>query len=123
MVGELATYKCVIYMDYDIPFDFKETRENLFETVVNELSYNLNNWGGVRMHCDYYNCNKITIFKDCGGDNEEWKDLILDILDKELDFVEFETGDPEYPIDSYNVDYIVEFVDTESYHVGDSVRL
>ena len=89
-IVELDKYKCVVYIDYDIPFDFKEERERIYETIINNLlrldpftESNERNIG-YKLYPDYNSCSTITIFKTdtITISEDDWKKCVIESIEK-----------------------------------------
>ena len=116
-VIDLDGLKCVVYIDYDIPFDFKEERASVYETIINNLVVDLDERKtGYKICPDYTTLSTITIFKAAKISNNEWRKHVLESIEN-LIKVRVEDEEFEGALKEYTLDYTVEFSFVESYSI------
>lgn len=116
MIKGTDCLKTVIYIDYDIPFDFKEEREMVFEKIVDSLHSALSFHDyGYKMTPNYTSNNTIIIFK-MKGDSDSWRKDIKSILDQ-MHTIEIYDRENDSVEDYENINYIIEFNYTEIFSI------
>ena len=120
-IVELDKYKCVVYIDYDIPFDFKEERESVYDTLVNNLATELNERKiGYKICAEYTTLSTINIFKTntITISEDDWKNNVMESIEKltKVVVVDKEKFGEEVNKD-YTLDYTLEFSFVDSYSV------
>ena len=115
---EINNLKCVVRIDYDIPFDFKETREQAYEVIINKLHEDLDHGGydhGVIP--DYTTCSTIVLYCPTKEQNN-WRGYVIEAF-KDLRKIEVKDEDTfvDTVVESYDVEYYLEFSYSENYHI------
>ena len=113
-VTEIDSLKCSIKIDYDIPVDFTEEREQAFESITNSLYKAIGYNDGVRILANYTTNTNIDIYKSTNSSIS--RDYLKSTIKVTLGSIS-KTGvtvkDVNYPVDFY-----VEFSNSDNFKIS-----
>jgi hypothetical protein len=124
MINEMDSLKCSIKIDYDIPFDFTEEREQAFEYIVNKLYDAIGKNKGVKILANYTTNTDIDIYKstDSSISKAYFKGKIkgiLSLINKSGVKVIIENKVYSYDRECiYRVDFYVEFSNSDNFKIS-----
>jgi len=116
MTNEMDSLKCSIKIDYYIPFDFTEEREQAFESIVDSLYKAIGYNDGVRILANYTTNTDIDIYKSSNSNisRECFKSTIKATLESIS-----KTGVTVKDV-SYSVDFYVEFSNSDNFKISNN---
>ena len=123
MFRKFNPLKCNVFVDMDIPFDFKEEKEKVFCDIINSLYDIINKESSIcKIYADYTSCSNIKLY-NLSKDIDEWKDKVLSAfnnLTKIVITLDNDTGEKEV----VEISYAIEFDLTDNYYIeSDSIKL
>lgn len=123
MLRKFNPLKCSVFVDMDIPFDFKEEREKVFCDIIDKFYDIVNKEDTICKICaDYISCSKIELY-NLSKDIDEWKDKILTALNS-LTKIVIDLDNDKGEKEVVEISYVIEFDLTDNYCVeSDSIKL